>query len=56
MLLTPREHIVNYAELGMEVDPPAPYSARAWLASVADQLSNRPTPDGPPPRKPEPGP
>ncbi|MEU3958976.1 contact-dependent growth inhibition system immunity protein [Streptomyces buecherae] len=40
------------AELGMEVDPPAPYSPRAWLASVADQLSNRPTPGGPPPREP----
>ncbi|MFI7006968.1 contact-dependent growth inhibition system immunity protein [Streptomyces sp. NPDC050145] len=26
------------AELGMEVDPPAPYAPSAWLADVAEQL------------------
>ncbi|WP_217196257.1 hypothetical protein [Streptomyces buecherae] len=55
MPLTPREHSANHAELGMEVDPPAPYSARVWLASIADQLSNSSTSGGPPPREPEPG-
>ncbi|GAA4699677.1 hypothetical protein [Streptomyces buecherae] len=43
----------KYAELGMEIGPPAPHSASSWLASVADQLSNRPTPGGPPPREPD---
>ncbi|WP_435811314.1 contact-dependent growth inhibition system immunity protein [Streptomyces ossamyceticus] len=27
------------AELGMEVDPPAPYTPSAWLAHVADRLT-----------------
>ncbi|MYR86568.1 hypothetical protein GTY41_16900, partial [Streptomyces sp. SID685] len=27
------------AELGMEVDPPAPYSPSGWLAVVAGQLA-----------------
>ena len=30
------------AELGMEVDPPAPYSPSGWLARVAEQLATPP--------------
>ncbi|MFE5400621.1 contact-dependent growth inhibition system immunity protein [Streptomyces sp. NPDC056580] len=32
------DYAVAVAELGMEVDPPAPYSPDAWLARVADLL------------------
>ncbi|GGY63727.1 hypothetical protein GCM10010326_68250 [Streptomyces xanthochromogenes] len=32
------ERALAVAELGMEVDPPAPYSPGAWLALVAQRL------------------
>ncbi|MGW0879212.1 contact-dependent growth inhibition system immunity protein [Streptomyces sp. NPDC002671] len=35
-------------ELGMEVDPPAPYSPSAWLAIAADRLALPPADYGPP--------
>ncbi|KOU76042.1 hypothetical protein ADK57_05740 [Streptomyces sp. MMG1533] len=33
------DYALAVAELGMEVDPPAPYSPGGWLALVADRLS-----------------
>ncbi|MFI5684464.1 contact-dependent growth inhibition system immunity protein [Streptomyces sp. NPDC051636] len=36
------------AELGMEVDPPAPYSPSGWLALVADRLGTPRAEYGPP--------
>ncbi|WP_328734991.1 contact-dependent growth inhibition system immunity protein [Streptomyces bobili] len=33
------DYAVAVAELGMEVDPPAPYSPSAWLAHAASRLS-----------------
>lgn len=33
------DYVLAVAELGMEVDPPAPYSPSGWLAQVADQLT-----------------
>jgi hypothetical protein len=33
------DYALAVAELGMEVDPPAPYSPRGWLALVADRLT-----------------
>ncbi|MFE1751762.1 contact-dependent growth inhibition system immunity protein [Streptomyces anandii] len=33
------DYAVAVAELGMEVDPPAPYSPSGWLALVADRLT-----------------
>lgn len=33
------DYALAIAELGMEVDPPAPYSPSGWLALVADRLS-----------------
>ncbi|WP_190620255.1 contact-dependent growth inhibition system immunity protein [Streptomyces venezuelae] len=33
------DYAVGVAELGMEVDPPAPYAPGAWLALVAERLS-----------------
>ncbi|MFF9286045.1 contact-dependent growth inhibition system immunity protein [Streptomyces griseosporeus] len=33
------DYAVAVAELGMEVDPPAPYSPSGWLALVADRLA-----------------
>ncbi|MEV7615732.1 contact-dependent growth inhibition system immunity protein [Streptomyces sp. NPDC089799] len=33
------DHALGVAELGMEVDPPAPYTAGAWLTEVARQLA-----------------
>ncbi|MEU7060708.1 contact-dependent growth inhibition system immunity protein [Streptomyces sp. NPDC046197] len=33
------DYALAVAELGMEVDPPAPYSPSAWLALVADRLT-----------------
>ncbi|MEV5784146.1 MULTISPECIES: contact-dependent growth inhibition system immunity protein [Streptomyces] len=36
------------AELGMEVDPPAPYSPSGWLAHVADRLTAPRADYGPP--------
>ena len=35
------DHAVAVAELGMEVDPPAPYSPSGWLAAVAVHLVER---------------
>ncbi|MFJ8138595.1 contact-dependent growth inhibition system immunity protein [Streptomyces sp. NPDC096013] len=32
------DYALAVAELGMEVDPPAPYSPSGWLASAADRL------------------
>jgi hypothetical protein len=37
------DYALAVAELGMEVDAPAPYSSSAWLARVAEQLSTPPT-------------
>ncbi|WP_369202560.1 contact-dependent growth inhibition system immunity protein [Streptomyces sp. PU-14G] len=37
-------HVV--AELGMEVDPPAPYTAAAWLARVAERVAAPPAQEG----------
>ncbi|MCF6523821.1 contact-dependent growth inhibition system immunity protein [Streptomyces sp. JJ36] len=43
------EYALGLAELGMEVDPPAPYSPSGWLALLSDRLTT-PRPDyGPPP-------
>ncbi|MFE3826233.1 contact-dependent growth inhibition system immunity protein [Streptomyces sp. NPDC059092] len=36
--LTESDHALAAAELGMEVDPPAPYSPSGWLGSVAARL------------------
>ncbi|MFJ9628685.1 contact-dependent growth inhibition system immunity protein [Streptomyces sp. NPDC101175] len=33
------DYALGVAELGMEVDPPAPYSPSGWLALVADRLN-----------------
>ncbi|MEV8366525.1 contact-dependent growth inhibition system immunity protein [Streptomyces niveus] len=33
------DYALGVADLGMEVDPPAPYSPSGWLALVADRLS-----------------
>ena len=33
------DYALAVAELGMEVDPPAPYSPSSWLALVADRLT-----------------
>lgn len=33
------DYAVGVAELGMEVDPPAPYTPSAWLAVVAELLA-----------------
>ncbi|MEU3193172.1 contact-dependent growth inhibition system immunity protein [Streptomyces sp. NPDC006992] len=33
-------------ELGMEVDPPAPYTAAAWLALVAERVADSSSPEG----------
>ncbi|WP_370414030.1 contact-dependent growth inhibition system immunity protein [Streptomyces fradiae] len=33
------DYALGVAELGMEVDPPAPYTASAWLLTVAEQLA-----------------
>ncbi|MFP1626309.1 contact-dependent growth inhibition system immunity protein [Streptomyces sp. 5K101] len=33
------DYALGLAELGMEVDPPAPYAPSAWLALVADRLA-----------------
>ncbi|MFD5076056.1 contact-dependent growth inhibition system immunity protein [Streptomyces sp. NPDC058371] len=42
------DYALAVAELGMEVDPPAPYTPSGWLALVADRVG-RPAPDyGPP--------
>lgn len=43
------DYALAVAELGMEVDPPAPYTPSAWLAHVADRLT-APRPDYGPPR------
>lgn len=37
------DYALAVAELGMEVDPPAPYTPSAWLALVADRLTAPPT-------------
>ncbi|MER8083999.1 contact-dependent growth inhibition system immunity protein [Streptomyces sp. NPDC058316] len=37
--LNEADYALAVAELGMEVDPPTPYSASGWLAMVADRLS-----------------
>ncbi|MET8283656.1 MULTISPECIES: contact-dependent growth inhibition system immunity protein [Streptomyces] len=34
------DHALAVAELGMEVDPPAPYSPGAWLTLVAERLES----------------
>ncbi|MFE4257702.1 contact-dependent growth inhibition system immunity protein [Streptomyces sp. NPDC056883] len=33
------DYAVGVAELGMEVDPPAPYTPGAWLAVVSEHLA-----------------
>ncbi len=33
------EYALAVAELGMEIDPPTPYSPSGWLAVVADRLT-----------------
>ncbi|MCC0098707.1 hypothetical protein K7B10_28835 [Streptomyces flavotricini] len=40
------DYAVGVAELGMEVDPPAPYSPSGWLTVVAGQLAG-PAPNTP---------
>ncbi|MEU3371678.1 contact-dependent growth inhibition system immunity protein [Streptomyces sp. NPDC006711] len=35
------QYALAVAELGMEVDPPAPYSPGAWLILLADRLAGR---------------
>ncbi|MET8831064.1 contact-dependent growth inhibition system immunity protein [Streptomyces sp. NPDC004610] len=39
--LTDPDHALALAELGLEVDPPAPYGAGAWLSLAADRLGNQ---------------
>ncbi|KOV63603.1 hypothetical protein ADK64_20590 [Streptomyces sp. MMG1121] len=41
------DYALAVAELGMEVDPPAPYSASGWLARSAEQLATPRTDHGP---------
>ncbi|MFI6093821.1 contact-dependent growth inhibition system immunity protein [Streptomyces sp. NPDC051218] len=41
------DYVLAVAELGMEVDPPEPYSASGWLALAADRLGGFPTGHGP---------
>ncbi|CAL9453108.1 contact-dependent growth inhibition system immunity protein [Streptomyces sp. enrichment culture] len=41
-------YAVGLAELGMEVDPPAPFTPSAWLALVADHLAAPRADYGPP--------
>ena len=43
------DYAVAVAELGMEVDPPAPCSPSGWLALVADRLTAPRAEYGPPP-------
>ncbi|MFI6404624.1 contact-dependent growth inhibition system immunity protein [Streptomyces sp. NPDC050548] len=43
------DYALALAELGMEVDPPAPYSPSGWLALVADRLTAPRAEYGPPP-------
>ncbi|MDD9375104.1 hypothetical protein M8Z33_00110 [Streptomyces sp. ZAF1911] len=33
------DYAVGVAELGMETDPPAPYTPGAWLAVVSERLA-----------------
>ncbi|MFF8845754.1 contact-dependent growth inhibition system immunity protein [Streptomyces sp. NPDC015127] len=42
------DYALALAELGMEVDPPAPYAPSAWLALVADRLAVPRADYGPP--------
>ncbi|MFC9619677.1 contact-dependent growth inhibition system immunity protein [Streptomyces sp. NPDC056930] len=42
------DYALAVAELGMEVDPPAPYSPSGWLAKVADGLGGFRAEYGPP--------
>ncbi|MZE79281.1 contact-dependent growth inhibition system immunity protein [Streptomyces xinghaiensis] len=44
------DHALAVAELGMEVDPPAPYSPSGWLAHLAHRLAQPGAEYGPPPR------
>lgn len=41
------DYAVAVAELGMEVDPPEPYSPSGWLALAADRLGGFPADYGP---------
>ncbi|MEV5429767.1 contact-dependent growth inhibition system immunity protein [Streptomyces sp. NPDC052701] len=45
------DYALAVAELGMEVDPPAPYGPSAWLSLVADRLSNPRAEYGPAPQE-----
>lgn len=38
--LSESDYALAVAELGMEVDPPAPYSPGGWLTLIADHLSS----------------
>ncbi|MDF3298196.1 contact-dependent growth inhibition system immunity protein [Streptomyces tropicalis] len=40
------DYALAVAELGMEIDPPTPYSPSAWLTLVAGHLSDPPTESG----------
>lgn len=42
------DYALAVAELGMEVDPPAPYAPGAWLALVADRIGGFRAEYGPP--------
>ena len=42
------DYALAVAELGMEVDPPTPYSPSGWLALVADRLTTPRADYGPP--------
>ncbi|MFF1354890.1 contact-dependent growth inhibition system immunity protein [Streptomyces sp. NPDC058297] len=44
------DYALAVAELGMEVDPPAPYAPSGWLALVADRLAGPRAEYGPPPQ------
>ena len=35
------DYALAVAELGREVDPPAPYTPGAWLTALAEQLRGR---------------
>ncbi|WP_435866780.1 contact-dependent growth inhibition system immunity protein [Streptomyces viridosporus] len=41
------DYALAVAELGMEVDPPAPYAPSGWLAHLADRLARSSAEYGP---------
>ncbi|MEU8907223.1 contact-dependent growth inhibition system immunity protein [Streptomyces mirabilis] len=50
LTLEESDYALAVAELGMEVDPPAPYAPSGWFALVAERLSGTRAQYGPPPQ------